>query len=194
MGSEDDVLATPSRAEIHEELDRARETFHALLRDATASDLRRRSDGTRWNNRQLLFHMLFGYLIVRRLLPLVRFFARQPGHASETFASMLNSATKPFHVVNYLGSWGGGTVLTRRRMHVMMDHSIEALQRHLAVETETALQRQMHFPLGWDPFFRETMTLQDVYHYGTQHFDYHRSQLTLSQFHGDRAEGSEANG
>jgi hypothetical protein len=181
MGSEGDSLATPSRSEIQRELDLACETFHALLRDATASDLRGRSDSTRWNNRQLLFHMLFGYLIVRRLLPLVRFFGRQPDHVSQTFATMLNSATKPFHVVNYLGSWGGGTVLTRRRMHVMMDHSINALQRHLTAETEIALQCQMHFPQGWDPFFRDTMTLQGVYHYGTQHFDYHRHQLTLTE-------------
>jgi DinB superfamily len=193
MGSEDDPLATPSRAEIHQELNLACETFHALLRDATAAELRRRTDGTRWNNRQLLFHMLFGYLIVRRLLPLVRFFGRQHGRVSQTFATVLNSATKPFHVVNYLGSWGGGTVLTRRRMHLMMDHSIKALQHHLTVETEAALQRQMHFPLGWDPFFQETMTLQDVYHYGTQHFNYHRSQLTFTEARGDRGEGSAAN-
>jgi hypothetical protein len=192
MSSENDVLASPSRSEIQQELDLARETFHALLRDATASDLRRCSDGTRWNNRQLLFHMLFGYLIVRRLLPLVRFFGRQPDHVSRTFATMLNSATKPFHVVNYLGSWGGGTVFTRRRMHVMMDHSIKALQRHLTAETVVALQRQMHFPRGWDPFFRERMALQDVYHYGTQHFDYHRSQLTLTRLDADRAGGSGA--
>jgi hypothetical protein len=194
MGSEEHLPATPSRSEIHQELDWACETFHALLRDATVSDLHRRSDGTRWNNRQLLFHMLFGYLIVRRLLPLVRFFGRQPGHVSRTFATVLNSATKPFHVVNYLGSWGGGSVLTRRRMHTMMDRSIKVLQRHLMAETEVALQRRMHFPLGWDPFFRETMTLQDVYHYGTQHFDYHRSQLTLTVLHIDRAEGSGADG
>ena len=180
MSSGDEPLAPPSPSEIHRELQLACDTFHALLRDATADDLRRRSDGTRWTNRQLLFHMLFGYLIVRRLLPLVHLFGRLPEPASRTFAAMLNSATKPFHVVNYLGSWGGGTVLTRRRMHVMMDNSIKALQRHLEAETEVALQRRMHFPPGWDPFFRDMMTLLDVYHYGTQHFDYHRSQLTLA--------------
>jgi hypothetical protein len=38
----------------------------------------------------------------------------------------------------------------------------------------------MHFPVAWDPFFKDTMTLADVYHFGTQHFDYHRSQLSLS--------------
>jgi hypothetical protein len=58
MGSQDDVLATPSRSEIHRELDLACETFHALLRDATPSELRRRSNGTRWNNRQLVVRKL----------------------------------------------------------------------------------------------------------------------------------------
>jgi hypothetical protein len=36
----------------------------------------------------------------------------------------------------------------------------------------------MHFPPGWDPFFEETMTLAEVYHYATQHFDFHKSQLS----------------
>ena len=58
MGSQDDALAPPSRPEIHQELNLACETFHALLRDATAADLRRRSNGTRWNNRQLVVRKL----------------------------------------------------------------------------------------------------------------------------------------
>jgi hypothetical protein len=39
----------------------------------------------------------------------------------------------------------------------------------------------MHFPVGWDPFFRDTMTLEQVYRYGTQHYGFHRAQLTLGQ-------------
>ena len=38
----------------------------------------------------------------------------------------------------------------------------------------------MHFPVGWDPYFKDMMTLGEVYHYGTQHFDHHRAQLTLA--------------
>jgi len=37
----------------------------------------------------------------------------------------------------------------------------------------------MHFPTRWDPFFTDVMTLRDVYRYPTQHFDFHRAQLTL---------------
>ena len=37
----------------------------------------------------------------------------------------------------------------------------------------------MHFPPGWDPFFKPNMTLAELYHYATQHFDFQRRQLTI---------------
>jgi len=49
-----------------------------LLDGATAADLRRAPDGTKWTNQQLPFHMLFGYLTVRALLPLTRLSAAFP--------------------------------------------------------------------------------------------------------------------
>ena len=61
-----------SRPGIHDELEQARAEFHRLVRDCVRGDLREPPTGTRWTNQQLLFHMLFGYLIVRALLPLVR--------------------------------------------------------------------------------------------------------------------------
>jgi hypothetical protein len=59
------------RQAVHQELERARATFHDLHAQATPADLERRSDGTRWTNQQLLFHMLLGYLIIRALGNLV---------------------------------------------------------------------------------------------------------------------------
>lgn len=59
------------RQAVHDEIDRARATFHALFDNASDVELRRPTDGTRWNNKQLLFHMLLGYLIVRALRGLV---------------------------------------------------------------------------------------------------------------------------
>lgn len=50
-----------NRQAIHDEMERSRATSHELLDEASASDLRRGSAGTRWNNDQLLFHMLFGF-------------------------------------------------------------------------------------------------------------------------------------
>ena len=172
-------MTTADRLALHSEMNRAATTFRQLAEDATPADLRRRSAGTRWNNRQLLFHMVFGYLLVLRLLPLVRLFARLPEPVSRAFAAILQAGTKPFHVVNYVGSWGGGSVLSPAQMAWLLERAIGRLHRWLDVEKESTLQAGMHFPVGWDPFFSDVMTLAEVYHFGTQHFDHHRRQLTL---------------
>jgi hypothetical protein len=91
--------------EISDEMKRAQAEFRELINKATPQELRRRSDGTRWTNRQLLFHMVFGYLIVRTLLPLVHVLGRLG--LSRGFAATLNASRRPFHVINYLGSCGG---------------------------------------------------------------------------------------
>ena len=164
---------------VHAEFARARATFHELLAGASPAALRRPSNGTGWTNRQLLFHMLLGYLIMRALLVLVRVFGRLPPGVSRGYARLLNAATRPFDAVNYVGSALGGTVLTPRRMGIMFDRVIASLDRRLDAETEPNLARGMHFPTRWDPFFRDFMTLADVYRFPTQHFDFHHRQLTL---------------
>jgi hypothetical protein len=167
------------RKAIHEELERVRSTTHDLVASASAADLRRRSAGTRWTNQQLLYHMVFGYMVVRALLPLGRAFGHLPDVASRLFARVLNAATPGFHVVNYLGSCGGALVFRGSRLDAQADRVIESLHRHLDRESDESLQRGMHFPAGWDPFFRDWMSLRDVYHYATEHFDFHHRQLTL---------------
>lgn len=167
------------RQPVHDELERARATFHRLVAEATEDDLRRGTAGTRWTNGQMLFHMLLGYLVVLRLLPLVRLFGRLPPVFSRGFAALLNAGTRPFHVVNYLGACGGALVFRGARLTARVDRTVASLHRHLDRESEESLRATMHFPVGWDPFFADTMTLAEVYHYGTQHFDFHRRQLTV---------------
>jgi hypothetical protein len=164
-------------SDIHAELDRVRRTFHEVADHASAADLRRRSSGTRWTNRQLLFHMVFGYLLVRTLMPLVHALGRLGW--SRRFAATLNAARRPFHLINYLGSCGGGQVLPVRTMIKLMDWALDALHRRLAAETPSSLALTMHFPPDWDPYFEPTMSVLAVYHYGTQHFDHHLKQLTV---------------
>jgi len=168
-----------NKDEIHAELDRVRDDFRELLNSATVAELRQPTNGTKWTNEQLLFHMLFGYLLVRNLRFLVRAFSRLPDSISKRFAAALNAGTRPFHVINYLGSLGGARVLGYPRMERLMDRTISALQVSLLRESETALDGGMHFPVGWDPYFTDYMTLREVYHYPTQHYQHHRRQLTL---------------
>jgi hypothetical protein len=60
--------------------------------------------------------MVFGYMIVRALLILVRIFGRLPAPVSRGFAAVLNFVTAPFHVVNYWGSRFAAVTFNYRRM------------------------------------------------------------------------------
>ncbi|MEA5367150.1 DinB family protein [Amycolatopsis sp., V23-08] len=164
---------------VHQDMERTRRRFHRLLDTAGYAELRRRSAGTRWTNRQLLFHMLLGYLIMRALLTLARLFDRLPAGASRRFARLLDAATTPFDAVNFAGSWLGGTILPRRSMDALLDRTVAAQHRRLDRETDAGLARGMHYPTRWDPFFADYMTVADLYRFPARHFEFHQAQLTL---------------
>lgn len=175
---------TPPRSQIHAEMERARRTFHTLIEENTRDALSRPSKGTRWTNRQLLFHMLFGYLVTRTLRPVVKIASRLPEPIQRGFARLLDSATHPFDQINYLGSCTGAWVLTNARMGSWCDRTIAALHRQLDSDGDPVLARSMAFPVRWDPYFAPRMSLADVYHYASVHFDHHRRQLTLDEHTG----------
>ena len=60
-----------------------------------------------------------------------------------------------------------------------MDSTIGHLRAGLAGETDCTLALAMHLPLGWDPYFKDVMTVSDLYEYPTHHYAHHRRQLTL---------------
>lgn len=168
------------RADIVADLERARAEFHRLLAAADRYDVwTKPTDGTRWTNEQLLFHMVFGYMVVQRLLILVRLFGRFPRRASVAFARILNAGTTPFHIVNYYGSCAAATVYNRRRMGAKLDRVVLSLERKVMRESDDSLRQGMHFPPEWDPYFTDYMTLKDVYSYPGRHFDHHTRQLTF---------------
>ena len=78
------------RADIAADLERARIEFHRLLSYAERHDAwAKPTRGTHWTNEQLLFHMVFGYMVVQRLLVLVKVFNRLPDEVSRSFARVL---------------------------------------------------------------------------------------------------------
>ena len=166
------------RAAVVAEYEEAGREFHRLLGQLDAADLRAPSDGTRWTNHQLLFHMLFGYLVVRALLVLVRVVSRLPAPIGRGFARLLDAGTRPFDAVNYWGSKWGAAFFPPRRLARAWDRVSASLLRRLRAEHERSLARSMPFPTRWDPFFAPTMTLGEVYRYPSQHFWFHRQQLS----------------
>jgi hypothetical protein len=169
----------PDRREILAGYQRAHAELRQILASADRAALRRRSSGTRWTNEQLLFHMVFGYMVVRALLPLVRVVSRLPRPVGRAFAGLLNAGTVPFDVVNYWGSRFAAVYFNRQRMAAKLERTLAALSRRMARESEKSWGRAMDFPSRWDPFFTPQMTLGAVYAYPTLHFDFHRKQLSL---------------
>jgi len=167
------------RQEIHDELRQRRETFHAILESSTASQLRQPSNGTRWKNEQLLFHMLFGYIVVVALIRIIKVLGLLPPPTTKPFALLLNASSRPFDAINYGGSRLGARYYNRRRMGAKLDRVTASLATTLGRTSDASLHRGMHYPTRWDPFFKDYMTLADVFHYPTQHFDFHQRQLDL---------------
>jgi hypothetical protein len=162
------------------DFERARTDFHHLVSLVGSDEWDQPTSGTRWTNEQLLFHMVFGYMVVQRLLILVRLFGHLPDGFSRRFAGALNSATPVFDGINYYGTNLAALVYNRRRMAAKFDRVIDALQRSLARRDQKALSRGMHFPNRWDPYFWDYMTLSEVYGYPGKHYDHHRRQLALA--------------
>ena len=153
---------------------------------ATPTELRAPTNGAKWTNEQLLFRMLFGFLLVRALLILVKGFGRLPGAVSRAFAAALDAGTRPFHVANYLCALPGGRVLRGGAMGRLMGRTIGHLRASLARESDRTLALALHFPIGWDPYFKYVMTVADVYGYPIKHYDHHRRQLTTRRALGTR--------
>lgn len=128
--------------------------------------------------------MVFGYMVVQALLPLVRFFGRLPAPASKVFARLLNAGTAPFDVVNYLGSKAAARVFNRKRMAQKLRRVTDSLERRIGTESTETLAKGMFFPTRWDPFFKPWMSLADVYAYPVKHFDFHAAQLSLPTVQG----------
>jgi len=163
---------------VHAELERVRQSFARHVAEMSPEDLQRTSNGTRWSNKQLLFHMLFGYMLVLTLLRMVKVLGRCPRWLTKPFAALLNSLTTPFHWVNYMGSVGGGSVFDSEHMQRRLERVTKKLEWDLDKQSAEQLARGMYYPIRWDPYFKEYMTLADIYHYPTQHYDHHDRQLS----------------
>lgn len=166
------------------DLERARTDFHQLLSTTRNDEWNAPSNGTRWTNEELLFHMVFGYMIIQKLLILRRVLSRLPAGVSRANARFLNAATVPFDWVNFHGSRVAARVYNRRRMGTKMDRVIASLQRSLRGQSEADFARRMPYPNRWDPNFQDSMTLAEMYRYPGQHYDHHRKQLTTTGVRG----------
>ncbi|HXF61295.1 MAG TPA: DinB family protein, partial [Caldilineaceae bacterium] len=150
------------KSSILAELEAARLVFHALLDSLSEEDLQRASANPAWSNRQILFHMLFGFLLLPSLLGIALIFSRLPSSYSRRFAALLNRLEKPFNVINALGPQGGGRVFTRQGLRSSFDWVHTLMMKWVQALPEAELQRGMYYPARWDPLFRDYMTIAEI--------------------------------
>jgi len=101
------------RVALRADLVAAHASFHALLDALTDADLRRPSRNPGWTNGEVLWHMVFGFVILAALAPLVRFWGRLPRRYAKRIARVLNGVLL-FTLVPVVATLAGGVVATYR--------------------------------------------------------------------------------
>jgi hypothetical protein len=144
------------------------------------SELGAPTRGTRWTNRQLLFHMVLGQNIARTSIPLFGAFSRLPPGASRVWSAGLEAFTGPYNWVNWAGAVVGARVMGVGSMGRMMDRTTRAIVRWYDRAGAEDLGRGMSVPPSWDPYFSDWMDRRDILEWAPEHYRHHRAQLTLS--------------
>lgn len=156
-----------------------RDDFEMLVDRAAPAELDQASNGTRWTNRELLFHMWFGHRIARAVVVLMGVTSRLPRGIGTAFARALTTATTPYNWINYIGAVGGARTVGLHRAERWMKADTDWLLRWAASASTRDVKRGMAVPAAWDPYFAPWMTRADVLAWAPRHYRHHRGQLTL---------------
>ncbi|MCT9624804.1 DinB family protein [Pseudarthrobacter equi] len=154
--------------------------FSKIVHTASALELGWPSNGTRWTNRQLLFHMALGQNITLSAIPLFGLFSRLPPAASRNWSHLLDSCAGPYNWINWAGSAAAGRVLPPQVMLRMMTKTTRTIVNWYDAANGEALVRGMTMPASWDPYFTDWMSRRDVLKWAPKHYRHHRAQLTLT--------------
>ena len=169
--------ATMDQDQIYAELDRVRDDFRGRWTAPPSASCVSPPNGTKWNNEQLLFHMLLlGISWCGTCGLIVWGFSQLPDSASRRFAFRALTG----HPVNLPTSSTTSAPLRSPRVGLradqLMDRVVTGLQRSLRAH-------QMSPWLGactsrWAGTLPgDFATLLEVYHYPTQHYDHHRRRV-----------------
>jgi hypothetical protein len=169
----------PLQDETRAELEWILADFDSLVTDADDETLDAPTNGTRWTNRELLFHLWFGQRIARTFIPLIGGFSRLPPRASRAWARLLTAVTTPYEWVNYGASAAGGKAVPLKVTRRWMQQDTEWLLRWADRASAADLSRGMAVPQSWDPYFLPWMSRADLLAWAPKHYRHHRAQLTL---------------
>ena len=115
--------------EVRSDLEWVRDDFDRLVSNAVGPVLDAPTNGTKWTNRELLFHLWFGQRIARVFIPLIGGFSRLPPGASRAWARLLTAATRPYEWINYAASAAGSRTVPLHLIQSWMRHDTDWLIR-----------------------------------------------------------------
>ena len=154
--------------------------FARIIEGADPAELDAPTRGTRWTNRQLLFHLVLGQNIALSAIPLLGVFSRLPPSFSGAWSRLLEAVAGPYNWVNWAGSAAAGRIMSLGAMRRMMDRTTRILVSWYDQADKDSLSRGMRMPVSWDPYFAPWMSRRDVLEWAPKHYRHHRRQLTLT--------------
>jgi hypothetical protein len=154
--------------------------YLAILQTARIDELDLPSHGTKWTNRQLLFHMLLGQRITRMVIVIMAAFSRLPAGASRAWAKGMTAATPLYDRLNFAGGVVGGRLFTEARMERQMQAVTAKILHYYDHASPDQMARGMSIPPSWDPYFSTWMDRAQLMKWAPMHYQHHRRQLTLT--------------
>jgi hypothetical protein len=172
------AFGNPIAESIYTELESTRSSFHALLDSLAEEDMRKQSLNPGWTNGEILAHMLFGFIILNALLPIIRAWGRLPRESSKPFSRLLNASERPFNWINAIGARLQGRVFIYKRIGRLWDTVYFSLLKKIDSIKDDEWNLGMYYPTKWDSNFSEFMTIEKLFRYPIVHFKFHQNQIS----------------
>lgn len=173
----DNLGENTARERVRAELAVAHSRFHEVLDSISEEDWKARSGNPAWTNGQLVYHVLFAFLLVPTLFWMIKFWSRLPRSYSRRFARVLDLTTPLFNRVNALGPRGQAFVFGRKRAGAIFDRIYRSILKEVDSLRDDQWGTGMHYPRRWDPTFGDFMTFEALFKYPPAHLEHHFRQL-----------------
>lgn len=161
---------TELRHEIACELERTHQNFHHLLDTVPQASYLHPSDVPGWSLGDILYHIARGPFILAIEVNLMLYAPR---------LLELGFNTPPAKWINDFNGWSSRfkTPPTERFLRKRYDATHAALVRALAKVGDADFSKAIHFPAGVMTDTAQSISIETLFRYATEHFEAHRKQI-----------------
>ena len=180
----DRLLENTAQERVRAELALAHCRFHKLLDSLSEVDWEARSRNPAWTNGQLVYHIMFAFMLIPSLFWMIKFWSKLPRSYARRFAQILDFTTPVFNRINALGPRGQASIFGRKRAGTIFDYIYRSILKKVDSLRVDQWAAGMHYPRRWDPTFGDFMTFEALFKYPPAHLEHHLSQLSAGSVSG----------